>query len=788
MEQLIAFCRRWALLISIAWLVLAVISGFLASNLRLNSDLERLLPPNAESVQNLARLDLAYGKQLDRLTILVEGKTPEENVAAVDAIAAEIAKHPSIVRVESKRPVKFFQDMRLLYMDTEDVDTISGKLTKRVKWERKRANPLFVDVGSSKAPEVDFSDIEEKYRERLGGEEYLTNDDRTGFVISAELDFASDNMDKTSAAMKTLEPMVQSALPNPGAVDISYTGRYIKRLEQRDATVRDLGRGTSLAFVLIFGFLLVYFRSLKPPVVVAVPLIAGTLCTFGTTWVIFETLNILTGFVGSVLLGLGIDYGIHLMARFRAERTTRNVDDALVVAFRSSGRASLYAGLTTVAALGSLALSSFQAFHEFGLLALIGMTFVGLAYATLFPALILLLEGTALSLKGAKEEVHDVKSWERSTLGKFRGVAVVFLIAVIPAAIFGVTKLDFEFDFHKIMPDGLPAHRADNRISEFSSVGRVPGVILVEDRAHADAVVRELERRREQEEKGEIIDRTLTVFDLLPAEQAPKLEAWAELIEQFEKLPKKVLKEQEELARFHEEVKRVVDHGPIDVASLPTDLSNRFARRDDPSKTIVLVFPSRIVHDARDAIDYSTVTSDLPTSGDETNVDAIAEEAIMRDIINDLRSDTIWMLLVTILAILFVSFMAFRDIKRILLVVATIIAGFIVAAGFVGLLHVKFNFVNIIILPIWLGLGVDAAFHMMTRVDESAKDAGGFWHTVGAVLAAFGTTMIGFGTLMISTHRGLASLGQVAVVGLGLIFLLSVAIQLLSLRRKRALS
>ena len=47
--------------------------------------------------------------------------------------------------------------------------------------------------------------------------------------------------------------------------------------------------------------------------------------------------------------------------------------------------------------------------------------------------------------------------------------------------------------------------------------------------------------------------------------------------------------------------------------------------------------------------------------------------------------------------------------------------------------------------------------------------------------------MIGFGGLMVSSHRGLNSLGQVAVIGLGAIFLLSVAIQLLALRKKDAL-
>ena len=787
MEKLIAFCRRWGWPILGIWFVLSVISGFSASHLRLNSELERLLPAHAKAVRNLARLEVAYGQQLDRFTLLIEGESPSENIAAVKELAAMLEKQDHVLTVEYKRPVEHFQKHRLLYMDVEDAEEISTQLEKRIKWEKRQANPLFVSVGKPKPPEVDFSKIEEKYKKLVGSQEYLANKEQTKFVVSAELDFASDDLKLTDELRDAVYPKIDKVRAAHKDVEITATGRYLKRIEQRDATVTDLGRGTSIAFALIFGFLLFYFRSIKPPMIVTIPLIAGTLVTFGTTYVTFKTLNILTGFVGSVLLGLGIDYGIHLAARYRIERSTRSVDDALVVAFRSSGKASLYAGLTTLIALGSLALSSFQAFHEFGLLALIGMTFVGLAYATLFPAIIILLDGTKLGLKASHDETHESEAWEEASLSRFKRVAIVLLLALIPAGAWGATQLEFEFDFYKLVPEGLPSIEADYRIANFIEVGRVPQVVLVEDKAHADAVVGELLRRKKEEENGELIDRTLTVFDLIPENQDRKAEIWKELLAEFDKIGEDIISDKEELSDFYKELQRIVEVGTIEQSELPHNLSRRFERLDDKNKTVVLVFPSRIIHDARDAITYSRLTEDLPGAKDGEKVDGIGEEPIMRDIVNDLRGDTIWMLLVTVLGIFIIALVAFRNVRRIAIVCATITVGVVVAAGLVGGFGVKFNFINLIILPIWLGLGVDAAFHMLVRLDEAPEDAGGFWHTVGAVLAAFGTTMIGFGGLMVSSHRGLNSLGQVAVIGLGAIFLISVAIQLLALQKKRAL-
>ncbi|MGM0558498.1 MAG: hypothetical protein ACQEVA_19085, partial [Myxococcota bacterium] len=144
--------------------------------------------------------------------------------------------------------------------------------------------------------------------------------------------------------------------------------------------------------------------------------------------------------------------------------------------------------------------------------------------------------------------------------------------------------------------------------------------------------------------------------------------------------------------------------------------------------------------------------------------------------------DTVWLVGIAIFGLLIVAFLAFRDVRRVLFAVATVSVGVFVGTGLIGLIGIEFNFMNMVIWPIWLGLGVDAVFHLSSRVFNHPTDWSSFRHTSGAVFAAFFTSMIGFGALMISGHRGLASLGQVAVVGLASILIVSLAVHVYFLK------
>lgn len=773
-----AFFERYTPVILALAVVLTAVCAYASTRLTLDSELERLLPDSAPSVRGLRRLEDAYGQQIGRLAIVVQGPERADNRAAVDALRAMLADHDLVTDVEARRPVDFFRKRRLLYMDVDDARQVAERVHKRVKWEKARANPMFVSLGDDDPPEVDLSDIEDKYRPRTNMRRYFSDADGRHFVVYVDPSFPNTDFDKTARLIDDIRTFfdgeVAAAHPH---VDVAFSGRYAKFYQTQEAIRADLTLGTSIALVGIIIFLLIYFRTWVYPLLITVPLVASTVWTFGFAEWIFGSLNILTGFLGAVLMGLGIDYGIHIASTYQEARADDSPRAAVGHALRMAGRPSLYAGLTTLVALGSLTYSSFQAFFEFGVLAMGGLTLILASYALILPCLLLLVAGSAVEPTAPSADAPRQPVTE-GRLRRVKRVALAALAALALLATWGLPNVRFEFDFRKLMPEDLPAFAVEDTVDEVVDMAQPPAVVLVDDKDQATRVRDELKRRMREAPRADILEDVFTLYDLVPDHQAEKLSVWRKLYKELGDLPESRRRKNDKLAAFYDELKALLDTGRIGADDLPEPVQRRFRRTDDPSKTVVLILPSRYVSDATDALRYVSLTADLPGPTADTTVDPISQEALLAEILGHIKADTVWLVLIALVGLIAVAWMAFHSVRRVLFAMATVAAGVYIGTGLIGLLRIPFNFMNMVIWPIWLGLGVDAVFHLSNRVIATPSDWSGYRHTAGAVFAAFFTTMIGFGSLMVSGHRGLASLGQVAVVGLGSILLVSLAVHL----------
>jgi uncharacterized protein len=132
-----------------------------------------------------------------------------------------------------------------------------------------------------------------------------------------------------------------------------------------------------------------------------------------------------------------------------------------------------------------------------------------------------------------------------------------------------------------------------------------------------------------------------------------------------------------------------------------------------------------------------------------------------------MKKGFMWAGVYALCAIVFVLFCDFRDLRRTLLAFSPLGLGLCIALGIMGLLGLPLNPANMIALPLILGVGVDNGVHVLH--DYLAQKAEGrcrLSRAIGrGVLVKALTTIIGFGTLMISTQRGLAGLGFCLTLG-----------------------
>lgn len=755
--------------------ILIVLAFWGASQLRLDGDLGRLLPDDAPSVQGLRSLEAVYADQIGRLTIVVhpnEGASVEQHV---ETAAKSLEGLDGIQRVVTQEPASLLSDKRLLYLELEDLKEVEGRLEKRIRWEKQRANPFFVEVKKSSPPSVDMSDISAKYSQ--SAEKFWVTE-AGDILVFVHPDFPAGDLDET----RTLVSGVQERLDKSG-LKYSLTGRYQKRIDQQDLLTADIAKATPAALVVILLFLAFYFRSWVSTLLVLVPLVVGTAAGMAMAGVIFGSLNILTGFLAAVLMGLGVDYGIHLVSRYLDARRQMGSMEAWLDTFRTSGRASIYSGLTTILALGSLSTSSFRAFYEFGVVASVGIAFIILSYSVLIPFVIFVLKrGEPKAALSTRVGLLVEKAWarKRPRKGWLRAAQVVYVLGIL-LLVLGAREVRFDRSFDSLSITDTPSWKLDEVVNKTLGTSQTPAVVPVENAEHRAAVLAEFERRRVGE-LGYTLGEVLSVENIVPPAQTEKLEILQGLKEKIEDVPE--CARSEEAVEFLKEISGVLDAGEVSLETLPDALKMPFLRKDNPAAGVVLAMPAVDLNNADASRDFSGMIRGLP-GHDGQKIDAISDTLLLTEILEYVERDTEWMVEITLVGLILVALIAFRftwDTVRVVVFLALALG---TGIGLIGLSHLDFNFINVLILPIWLGLGVDATFHLIVHLRDEPENTGLHVGTIVSIAAAFTTSMIGFGAMMLSHHVGLNSLGQVAVLGFLAMLIINVVIGLdLALRER----
>ena len=122
---------------------------------------------------------------------------------------------------------------------------------------------------------------------------------------------------------------------------------------------------------------------------------------------------------------------------------------------------------------------------------------------------------------------------------------------------------------------------------------------------------------------------------------------------------------------------------------------------------------------------------------------------------------------VALAAIALILLIHFRNLKNTLLALMPKVVGVIWMLGLMAYFHVQFNPANFMALPLILGIGLIFGVHVVHRLLDDPHEPI-FSHSTGPAIAlSAGTTIAGFGTLMIAKHQGIASLGFLMTAGVG---------------------
>jgi hopanoid biosynthesis associated RND transporter like protein HpnN len=630
------------------------------------------------------------------------------------------------------------------------------------------------------------------------------------------------------AAARSLGAICQKSSCPDGPLRVKLTGLPAivadeTRIVGRDVAVTSLVATAGILALFIFGF-----RSIRQTALGVPPLLIGMLCTLAFVRLAFGTLNLVTAAFIATLLGLGIDFAVHMLSRFNeARRKGAAVREAVEGAILGAGPGILTGALTTSGAFVALAVNDFRAFSQLGIITGVGLVFVLLTTLTLMPAMLVLpglrrLQGKPAPLPKSPPRLDLPGVVVRRPLA-FTLVG----LALAGAMLLKAQQVPWSYDYIKLMPQKLTSVRSLEQLSEKTDYSA--GVAAVEARSAEEA-----RRMAARLAKMSTVRRVDALTTYVPTDQQKKLRLLAELKPILDDAAPRAaapdsvdvaavaeavttLKDSLEDARFEakrggaDAEARMLAKPAAAVASLLRAL--RQVRNSDAAKRL-----AALRRELLDGLDQGVAVLKQNVGAEPVTVErlldqlpaglrdrlynagrfavyayparSIGDKAFLERFISEVRrvSDSATGFPVThwessrsieagfrdasiaaTIALVLLLLIDFRSVSYTLLALAPLGIGIAWMWGGMSLMGMDYTYVNIIAFPLIIGIGVASGVHILHRYrQEGTGDVAVVVRFTGmAVFLSAATTMVGFGSLALAQHQGAAGLGILLLVGVG---------------------
>lgn len=751
--------------------VLTAVGAFFAAKLPMIADLEKLLPKTFESVQGLEPVKEHFGG-IGYLVVVGMDADVEQLQKFADEYAPRLEKELDGVRyVDHKRASGFFKDRALYYLSTADLEEVARRVKEREKYERRQANPMLVKLDEEEPPSLDMSDIEAKYGTRSdqrmssGGDYYLDPDKKMVVLLlkparmAADLTFSEKLVNDTEAFFAKED--LKRFGPN---FKIGLTGTVKYKVDQQRQLTNDMTKATTLAFLLLIGYLVWHFRSIVSPWFVLVPVSVGLAWTYGITYFLFGSINILTGFLGAVLGGLGTEHGIHLMGRYGALRAEgKSSEEATREAFMHTGVSAVESSLVAALTFISLAYSEFRAFREFGVIAAIGMLVVIISYFMVLPSAL----GVCARLGWKPAAIVYGKGKLAQILPvRFKHFAIGFGIPLL-ALIFLMGKVRFDYDFRALEDSTMPSFELDKETNRILGYNMEPVVILTKSTESERALVPEL-KKREKTAAGpkSTIDFVAALSELVPQDQDKKHAILARIKTTLDKVNPETL--DEPTRKKFPELMRMVSAQPFTREDIPYSARRQFEGVKKSEGGFVLIFPNIRLSDGLEVVRFANDVRGIQLPNGE-RFSAAGEAMVLADVLLMVQREGKPILIMAFVSVLLAMTITLGSIRVALVCMMPTVLSLLALVGLMGVLDIPFNYLNILLIPVLIGTTVDAGIHLTSRISESHGNfAPVFSETGRAIVGGLITSGVGFSAMLMADHPGLNSLGRLAVVGFSL--------------------
>jgi uncharacterized protein len=761
----------------------------------LRTDLRELLPQGAPSAVALQELERRVGG-LASLAVVVRTDDLKAGERFVDALAARLSKLPrhlvarTFWRIDEEKA--FFDAHGALYADTKDLEEFRSVLRDRIAAAKRAANPLLVDLEEEPKktdPDPGLEDTIVRVRSAFGRldhfiDGYLAGEGGQTLVVQVYPPGAATSLEENQHLFAAVSGVVR-ALDPPSfhpSIRIGYGGEVRSVIENQENLIRDLLVSSILVLTAVAAVLVLYYRSWRSIPLLVLPLFTGVAATFAVSRWIIHYLNPNTAFLGSIIVGNGINAGIILLARYFEERRRgTEVGQALPCALKTTWVATFAASAAAAASYASLGAVSFRGFNQFGFIGTAGMLLCWVTTYLMMPPLIVISERVRPLREKKRSRITGWVAGPYATaLTRHTGWVMVTSLVIVAAALWGMWRFvqqPIQYDFQQLgsrkgQIDG--AAYWDTHVDAVLQSYQTPTVVLTDSPEKAESVGAAIEEVRQRQGADGTIDSVATLQRLVPDEQPRKIELLREIFRLVSPRPGRPGLVDERIARalpadLRPTLLRLRERTqlrPVTLAEVPHRLKLPFHEKDGKSGRLVLVFPTLQTdsHHGKAQIAHAKIVRRAALKADPKALIA-GQIVLTSDIVDSITKEGGFAAALSFLAVAALTILVMRSIRDSAWVVSSLCVGVLWMFGALGALGLRLNFVNFAVLPITFGIGVDYAVNFYQRYRQSSGVLESLTTSGGAVTLCSATTIIGYATLVTADSMAIQSFGLTAVIG-----------------------
>jgi uncharacterized protein len=844
----------------VALFVLSLLIAAKYPGIQFDTSRNNLVGSNKKYHQNFLRFKEEFPTQ-DDLVVVVESENAEKNRQFVERLGAKLEAETNVFHdVFYKGDLKMLGSKALLFVPDKDLADLSQKLKdfrpfiaqftrttnlvslfnmvctqfRTAKQEANAENDALVKAlpalerimtqatdslrrqGTPPSPGITaLFDPGEEAEQQM----YITFAKGRIYLVTAQ----APTEDLNSAAVMRLRQLVEETKTEVPGLNVGLTGEPVLELDemaqsQKDTTVACVVSLVLCALIFIYGY-----QETGRPVKATVCLLIGLGYTLAFATLVIGHLNILTITFMPILIGLAIDYGVHLISRYEEElRHGRSKEAALTKAMVFTGQGIFTGGFTTAGGFLAMGLTNFKGIQEMGIICGGGLLICLVPMMTMLPVLLMRghqnVEDQETGDPLAEKRARIENLWLRRPLWT---VGVTLALCALAAT--QIHKVYFDYNLLNMQSKGLPAVEFEKELIDSTPKGVLFGAVIATNLQQAAALEQQLTNlpavasvdsitsflSEDQTRKlGVVGDIKQELCNVRFADPDPKpvnlnelsgtlysLRGYLgaalddvqkdapELVPQFNSLRDAIEALRKEMLRG--DTNRVTENA-LKLAefqrSLFDDVHDTFQalRTQDnraplsvadlppalhdrfvgiKGKYLLMVYPKEDVWKRENQRVFIDQVGKIDPNVTGTPVQLYHYTALLKDS----YQEAAWYSLGAIaLLVLF----HFRSVACVVLALVPVAIGSLWLGGLMGWLGVPLNPANIMTLPLVIGIGVTNGIHILNRFAEEQTPSILGRSTGKAVLVSGLTSMAGFGSLILAKHQGIHSLGCVMTTGL----------------------